>query len=229
MSSARPRREKQPRTRMHQTQDDFRWKTRLEGSTEWIDGRLDRGGSTGGFYRGVLPRGFVTYQKLGGSMEGSTGFYRGGSILINVYYNEATGTDAILMDFDPETMDSVRVGPFGQEFRPDHIVLGHTGAGNKLAKGCRVLHLDEIVIPRSDQPPPPRHDQAVLGISQPWWRAAAKSSSGFNRLFWVCFCVCFPLEGACSCSAALAFFSLSGAWCVLSLFRYSFFVVFGLT
>ena len=56
------------------------------------------------------------------------------------------------MDFDLETMDSVRVGPFGQVFRPDHIVFGHTGAGNKLAKGCRVLHLDEIVIPRIDHP-----------------------------------------------------------------------------
>ena len=84
------------------------------------------------------------------------------------------------MDFDLETMDSVRVGPFGQVFRPDHIVFGHTGAGNKLAKGCRVLHLDEIVIPRTDHPPPPRLDQAVLRTSQPWWRAAAKSSSGFN-------------------------------------------------
>ena len=72
------------------------------------------------------------------------------------------------MDFDLETMDSVRVGPFGQVFRPDHIVFRYTGAGNKLAKGYRVLHLDEIVIPRTDHPPPPRHDQAVLGISQPW-------------------------------------------------------------
>ena len=33
------------------------------------------------------------------------------------------------MDFDLETMDSVRVGPFGQVFCPDHIVFGHTGAG----------------------------------------------------------------------------------------------------
>ena len=83
------------------------------------------------------------------------------------------------MDIDLETMDSVRVGPFGQVFRPDHIVFGHTGVGIILVKN-RVLHLDEIVLPRTDHPPPPRLDQAVLRTSQPWWRAAAKSSSGFN-------------------------------------------------
>ena len=33
------------------------------------------------------------------------------------------------MDFDLETMDSVREGPVGQVFWPDHIVFGHTGAG----------------------------------------------------------------------------------------------------
>ena len=58
-------------------------------------------GSTGGFYRGVLPRGARYISKnregsTGGSMEGSTGgLDRGvlprGSIHINVYYNEATG------------------------------------------------------------------------------------------------------------------------------------------
>ena len=50
------------------------------------------------------------------------------------------------MDFDLETMNSVRVGPIGQVFWPDHIVFGHMGAGKKLAKEHRVLHLDEIVI-----------------------------------------------------------------------------------
>ena len=39
------------------------------------------------------------------------------------------------MDSDLETMDSVHVGPVGQASGPDHIVFGHTGAGNKLAKG----------------------------------------------------------------------------------------------
>ena len=41
---------------------------------------------------------------------------------------------AILMDFEPGTMDSVRAGPFGQLFRPDNFVFGQTGAGNNWAK-----------------------------------------------------------------------------------------------
>ena len=44
-------------------------------------------------------------------------------------------------------------------------------------------------------------------------------------LFWVCFCVWFPL-GACSCSAALL--SFGRLVCSVS-FRFSFFVVFGLS
>ena len=50
----------------------------------------------------------------------------------------------------------------------------------------RVLHLDEIVTPRIDHLPPARHDLAVLGTSPSWWRAAAKTSSGFNRVWSGC-------------------------------------------
>ena len=42
---------------------------------------------------------------------------------------------AILVDLEPGTMDSVRSGPFGQIFRPDNFVFGHSGAGNNWAKG----------------------------------------------------------------------------------------------
>jgi tubulin beta len=58
---------------------------------------------------------------------------------INVYFNEATGgryvPRAILMDLEPETMDSVRAGPFGLLFRPDNFITGQTGADNNWAKG----------------------------------------------------------------------------------------------
>ncbi|XP_078282477.1 tubulin beta-4B chain-like isoform X5 [Rhinoraja longicauda] len=72
-----------------------------------------------------------------------TGIYRGESDLqlerINVYFNEATGGKfvprAILVDLEPSTMDSVRSGPFGQIFRPDNFVFGHSGASNNWAKG----------------------------------------------------------------------------------------------
>ena len=42
---------------------------------------------------------------------------------------------AILTDLEPGTMDSVRVGPFGQLFRSDNFVFGQTGAGNNWVKG----------------------------------------------------------------------------------------------
>ncbi|EEB09867.1 tubulin beta chain, putative [Pediculus humanus corporis] len=42
---------------------------------------------------------------------------------------------AILIDLEPGTMDSVRSGLFGQIFRPDNFVFGHSGAGNNWAKG----------------------------------------------------------------------------------------------
>jgi hypothetical protein len=42
---------------------------------------------------------------------------------------------AVLVDLEPGTMDAVRAGPFGQLFRPDNFVFGHSGAGNNWAKG----------------------------------------------------------------------------------------------
>ncbi|XP_051168680.1 tubulin beta chain-like isoform X2 [Leptopilina boulardi] len=58
---------------------------------------------------------------------------------INVYYNEASDNlyvpRSILVDLEPGTMDSVRSGPFGQIFRPDNFIFGHSGAGNNWAKG----------------------------------------------------------------------------------------------
>ena len=72
-------------------------------------------------------------------------------MLLNVYYNEATGKEilmfvclsaiqrdyivrqilggkyvprAVLVDLEPGTMDSVRSGPFGQIFKPDNFVFG---------------------------------------------------------------------------------------------------------
>ena len=41
----------------------------------------------------------------------------------------------ILLDLEPGTMDAARAGPFGQLFRPDNFVFGHSGAGNNWAKG----------------------------------------------------------------------------------------------
>lgn len=42
---------------------------------------------------------------------------------------------AVLVDLEPGTMDAVRSGPFGQLFRPDNFVFGHSSAGNNWAKG----------------------------------------------------------------------------------------------
>merc|ERR1712070_410719 len=72
-----------------------------------------------------------------------TGTYHGDSDLqlerINVYYNEASGgryvPRAVLVDLEPGTMDSVRAGTYGQLFRPDNFIFGHSGAGNNWAKG----------------------------------------------------------------------------------------------
>ncbi|KAL4195366.1 hypothetical protein AMTRI_Chr05g64270 [Amborella trichopoda] len=38
------------------------------------------------------------------------------------------------MDLEPETMDSVRTGPYGQIFRSDNFVFGQYGARNNWAK-----------------------------------------------------------------------------------------------
>ena len=58
---------------------------------------------------------------------------------IKVYYNDVTGgryvPRAVLMDLVPGTMDSVRAGLFEQLFRLVYFIFGHTGAGNKWAKG----------------------------------------------------------------------------------------------
>ena len=64
----------------------------------------------------------------------STGTHHGDSAFqlerIDVYYNEATDDcyvpNAILMDLEPGTMDSVRAGPSGRLFRPDNLVFGQT-------------------------------------------------------------------------------------------------------
>ncbi|XP_020591456.1 tubulin beta chain-like [Phalaenopsis equestris] len=58
---------------------------------------------------------------------------------VNVYYNEANGgryvPRAVLMDLEPGTMDALRLGPFGQIFRPDNFVFGQSRAGNNWVKG----------------------------------------------------------------------------------------------
>jgi tubulin beta len=58
---------------------------------------------------------------------------------INVYYNEATGgryvPRAILIDLEPDALDSVRDGPFGQLFNPNNFIFGQTGARGNWANG----------------------------------------------------------------------------------------------
>ena len=193
-----------PRSMTGRLNRGARWKARPEGSTGGstknsmggLDGRLVRearpGSSTGGRWKARPVGSFDTNQKPGGStwgsMEGSTweldgGFYRGGSIHINVYCNEATGDRYLATRFSwTSTWKTwtAFVWDRSDKFSRLTTLCSDIRAGIKLAKGCRVLHLDEIVIPRTDHPPPPRLDQAVLGTSLPWWRAAAKSSSGFN-------------------------------------------------
>nr|XP_055233345.1 tubulin beta-8 chain-like isoform X4 [Gorilla gorilla gorilla] len=74
----------------------------------------------------------------------SAGNYHGDSDLqleySKVYYNEAHPGGrymprSVLMDLEPGTMDSVRLGPFGQIFRPDNFIFSQSGAGNNWAKG----------------------------------------------------------------------------------------------
>ncbi|CAB4000349.1 tubulin beta-1 chain [Paramuricea clavata] len=58
---------------------------------------------------------------------------------IDVYYSQSGYGKyiprAILFDLEPGTMDAVRAGPYGQNFRPDNFVFGYSGAGNNWAKG----------------------------------------------------------------------------------------------
>jgi len=71
------------------------------------------------------------------------GHYHGDTDLqmerINVYFNEARGgryvPRSILVDLDQGELDSVRSSPAGRLFRPDNFIGGHTGTGNKFAKG----------------------------------------------------------------------------------------------
>ena len=89
----------------------------------------------------------------------------------------------------------------------------------------RVLHVDEIVIPRIDYPPPARQDQAVLGTSPPWWSAAAKTSSGFNRVWSGCEIVTAFLLKELFLDQPLTLTSLiMGACCDQSLVRNTIFV-----
>ena len=41
----------------------------------------------------------------------------------------------MLVDLEPQSMDTVRAGPYGQLFRPENYVFGYTGSGNNFAKG----------------------------------------------------------------------------------------------
>ncbi|XP_044957389.1 tubulin beta-1 chain-like [Hordeum vulgare subsp. vulgare] len=60
-------------------------------------------------------------------------------LLVNVYYNEASCgrfvPRAVLMDLEPDNMDSVLSGPYGGIFRPENFVSGQYGDGNNWAKG----------------------------------------------------------------------------------------------
>jgi tubulin beta len=72
-----------------------------------------------------------------------TGAYHGDSDLqrerINVYYNEESGGKyiprALLVDLEPDAIDYIRSGPFGQIFRPDNFDFSQIDAGNNWATG----------------------------------------------------------------------------------------------
>ena len=72
---------------------------------------------------------------------------------INEYYNEATGRRyvprAILLDLEPDTMDSLHAGPAGQLIRSDHFVFDQVGAGNNWAEGHYVERAELIGMPSS--------------------------------------------------------------------------------
>ncbi|XP_030862332.2 tubulin beta-8 chain-like isoform X4 [Gorilla gorilla gorilla] len=75
----------------------------------------------------------------------SAGNYHGDSDLqleySKVYYNEVSGRympRSVLMDLEPGTMDSVRLGPFGQIFRPDNFIFSQSGAGNNCLQGFQL-------------------------------------------------------------------------------------------
>ena len=86
-----------------------------------------------------------------------TGTYHGDSDLqlerINEHYDETTGRRyvprAILLDLEPDTMDSLHAGPAGQLFRSDNFVFDQVGAGNNWAEGHYVERAELIGMPSS--------------------------------------------------------------------------------
>ena len=94
--------------------------------------------------------------------------------------------------------------------------FGHTGAGNKLAKEYRVLHLDEIVIPRTDHP----KQCWEFGGEQRPSRVLGFTDFGLGAFLCLVSSWCFLF-----CRSSL--FRALGVFCVF--FGFSFFVVFGLT
>lgn len=58
---------------------------------------------------------------------------------LNVFFSETPDQRyiprAIVVDLEPSTVDAVRCSKFGQLFRPDNLIFGHSGAGNNWAKG----------------------------------------------------------------------------------------------
>ena len=74
---------------------------------------------------------------------------------IDVYYNEASGGKyvprAILVDLEPGTMDSVRSGPFGKQFRPDNFIFGklykppYPYVFHRKPRGCKIIQYPFMV------------------------------------------------------------------------------------
>ena len=56
-------------------------------------------------------------------------------ILIKFDCNSKYVPRAVLVNLEPNTMDSLRAGPFRQLFRPDNFIFGQSEAGNNWAKG----------------------------------------------------------------------------------------------
>jgi tubulin beta len=58
---------------------------------------------------------------------------------INVFFNKATGgryiPRAVLVDLEPNALDTLRAGVYGKMFRLDNFIFGQSGAGNIWAKG----------------------------------------------------------------------------------------------
>jgi tubulin beta len=73
------------------------------------------------------------------SSKGDKDFSDTRSSGIDVYFEEGrTGNyvpRAILVDLEPGVLDSIRSGPLGSLFHPDHYVHSDSGAGNNWGKG----------------------------------------------------------------------------------------------